>query len=149
MERRRRSSTSGAAPFDPLLPLKVLCAVLMAKRGHLLALEELGIVIFEWRRIGRWPGRVGRVSWFADIPIYCCAEAGRMIGVCGRTVRRWAEAGDIKRERVGHLRRLRITPREVFRVKHERALWGRNAKLPSLEACVTRPRTGRGGHDGD
>jgi hypothetical protein len=98
----------------------------------------LGIVQYRWRRVGQWPGRVGHISWFLDIPLYNLAEAGRVLGVSAKTVRRLEDAGRLQRKELPGYSLGRITPRELFELKRERAEKARRARrLPSIPRIIS------------
>jgi len=123
---------------DPLLSIRVLARALHVPRRRLVELEDDRVIKFQWRRFGQWMGRVGRMGWFVDTPLYDCTEAGKLIGVCGCTVRRWRDAGRVKTRKVGCYRRRRITPRDVFRLKREHDLVTAKVRPPKLEEFVRR-----------
>ncbi len=138
MQLTTRTKGGDRGDRDHLLSLTALAKALHVPRRRLVELEDDGVVEFEWRPFGQWMGRIGRMSWFVDIPLYDCTEAGKLIGVCGRTVRRWRDAGRVKTRKVGCYRRRRITPRDVYRLKREHDVLTSKVKPLKLEELVRR-----------
>jgi len=134
----KRTDRRASSPAEPEFTIRELAEALRVPRSRLKRLEDLGLVEYERKAVHRGVGRVGHVSQFVDIPLYDCTEAGRVIGASGRTVRRWAKQGKVRRRPLEGYERLRITPREILRVKRERDARKRGRKLPSLFDLVAR-----------